>query len=162
MTRLKKRHDQAFCDRARRLADVHELQVVADILHISPSQVTRMKERGWKALKEGRPERTRPDDFQDLQWTMTAAQLAKHYGAGTGTIVKWARQLRDQGLARPDWRGDNRRPQPIRGQPRPKSLAAMDDVERTRHFLAAAGGLPQKDGTCIRNPAARGRPGGGA
>lgn len=85
--------DQAFCDRARRLAAVHPLQDVAAILRVNPSQITRIKKRGWRAATHDRLRRARPNDFQVRQAELSFTELVAHYRCGNVTLMRWFAEL---------------------------------------------------------------------
>jgi len=110
--RRKRRLDQALHDRAELLARAHPLGTVAEILKLSPSQISGMKKRGWKALPEGAPRRARPTDFEIQSAGMTFAELCAHYGVGHSTLIRW---FKDTPNRRPSWRGDNLRSNPRAG-----------------------------------------------
>jgi hypothetical protein len=100
----KRVYDQAFYDRAELLARAHPLQDVAAILGIQPSQVTRMKQRGWKLAPPGRKRRPIPSDFSIQAGLMTFAELVAHYRTGNQTVLRWMREGKD---VRPSWKGRN-------------------------------------------------------
>ncbi|QNG46170.1 hypothetical protein [Sphingobium yanoikuyae] len=87
---------QSMHDRARRLAEVHPLATVAQLLRVHPSQVTKMKQRRWIAPPDGRPVRAMPTDFAIQAGHMNQRELVDHYGAGSHTIVRWCRELREK------------------------------------------------------------------
>ena len=87
---------QHVVDRARRLADVHPLQTVAELIGVRPSQVTRMKRRGWIAPPDGRPSRPMPTDFAIQSTHMSQNDLVRHYRAGISTVQRWKRELRER------------------------------------------------------------------
>lgn len=89
-------------DRARLLATVHPLQTVAELIGVKPSQITKMKQRGWIAPPDGRPERPMPSDFAIVSRHMTTRELQTHYRAGFPSIQRWFSQLPQR---RPSWRG---------------------------------------------------------
>lgn len=103
--------DQALCDRAELLARAHPLGAVADILKLHPSQITRMRKRGWKAATHKSMFRPRPSDFAFRSAEMTFAELAKHYRCGNTTLMRW---FDEQPGRRPSWRGDALRKSPRR------------------------------------------------
>lgn len=127
--------DQAFCDRARLLAAVHPLQDVAAILRVSSSQITRIKQRGWRAATHDAMRRPRPSDFQLRQSELSFRELGAHYRCGNTTLMRWFAELRAEGKARASWRGDSLRSTPRRGAIASPTAA----VDRTRALLAAAG-----------------------
>lgn len=98
--------DQALCDRAERLARVHPLGDVAAILGLHPSQISRIRKRGWRAVPLGRLVRRRPGDLSIQQADMTFAELTEHYQCGNSTMLKW---LSETPGRRASWRGRNLR-----------------------------------------------------
>lgn len=93
---------QQMHDRARRLAQVHPLQTVAELIGVLPSQISRMKKRGWKAPPDGAPRRPMPADFPIQSRHMSHGELTRHYRAGNTTVSRWFRELEHR---RPSWRG---------------------------------------------------------
>ncbi|MEP9402064.1 hypothetical protein [Sphingomonas sp. VNH70] len=81
--------DQALCDRAALLARAHPLGTVAAILKLHPSQVTRMRKRGWQAADHRSMFRARPTDFAILSARMTWGELTAHYRCGNSTLARW-------------------------------------------------------------------------
>ena len=104
---------QSLIDRAELLARSHELQVVAELLGLQPSQITAMKKRGWKEAISGRPKRPMPTDFVFAANRMTFDELAAHYRAGNGTIQRWLREARG---IRPSRKGEALRTDPATGK----------------------------------------------
>ena len=104
---------QALVDRAELLSRSHELQVVAELLGVLPSQITRMKKRGWREGITGRPLRPMPPDFVWQARRMTTAELAKHYRAGFPTIARW---LREAPMNRRSRKGEMLRRDPATGK----------------------------------------------
>lgn len=86
-------YPQATTDRAKRLCEVHGPITAARILGIHRSAVHRMRVRGWLEGRPGR-ERPRPTDFAIQERHMTHGELRAHYGAASGTITRWRRELR--------------------------------------------------------------------
>ena len=110
--------DQAMCDRAKRLAAVHALQEVAAIIGVHPSQITRMRKRGWIAATHRSRIRRRPGDFAIQSAHMTYAELQAHYRCGASTLTRWFAETPHR---RPSWKGDALRhvpngPHPGRGK----------------------------------------------
>ncbi len=81
--------DQALCDRAELLARSHPLGTVAELLGLHPSQVTRMRKRGWKAAIVGNRERERPSDFAIQSAVLTFDELMAHYRCGARALTRW-------------------------------------------------------------------------
>lgn len=97
---------QSVHDRAKLLATVHPLRTVAELVGVLPSQLSRMKSRGWVAPPDGRPKRPMPNDFAIQSRSLTFSELADHYGAGNATVRRWIGQLQNP---RPSWKGRNLR-----------------------------------------------------
>lgn len=91
---------QAVVSRAELLARAHPLQTVAALIGVTPSQITLMKKRGWKAARV-KPLRPMPNDFAIQSAHMTFDELVKHYRAGTATVGRWMREVPEP---RPSWR----------------------------------------------------------
>ena len=87
---------QHVVDRARRLADVHPLQTVAELIGVRLAQISRMKKRGWVAPPDGRPTRPMPADFAIQSGNMSQRELMRHYGARITTVRRWSRELRER------------------------------------------------------------------
>lgn len=104
---------QSLVDRAELLARSHELQVVAELLGLQPSQITAMKKRGWKEAITGRPKRQMPTDFVFAANRMTFDELVRHYRAGNTTIQRWMREARDIRASR---KGETLRIDPATGR----------------------------------------------
>lgn len=128
MPRKKRRLDQALHDRAELLARSHPLGTVAEILKLSPSQISGMKKRGWKALPEGAPKRPRPTDFELTSSRMTFEELCRHYKAGNSTMIRWFAETRNR---RPSWRGD-----PLRNVPRNGGASRRKSEEELKAIRA--------------------------
>ena len=96
--------DQSVISRAELLARSHELQTVADLMGLHPSQITRMKNRGWKAACSGRPLRSIPSDFAIMQSRLKFTDLTKYYRAGNTTIMRWMAETPNP---RPSFKGRN-------------------------------------------------------
>ncbi|HEX7852292.1 MAG TPA: hypothetical protein VF503_01190 [Sphingobium sp.] len=97
---------QALHDRAELLARAHPLQTVAALLGLNPSQISRMKKRGWRAPPDGRRRRPMPQDFAIRSRTMSHNELVAHYRAGNSTVHRWFAELT---FRRPSMKGDNLR-----------------------------------------------------
>ena len=95
-------------DRARRLAEVYPMKVVAELVGVRPGQLSRMKKRGWAAVPEGVPQRPMPADFPIQSRHMSNRDLARHYRTGLAVVRRWFVQLENP---RPSLRGRN-----LRGQ----------------------------------------------
>lgn len=85
-------HPQSLVSRAELLSRSHELQVVAELLDLQPSQITKFKKRGWKEGCTGRSKRPVPDDFAFMAGRMTKTELCRHYRAGFPTVLRWFRE----------------------------------------------------------------------
>lgn len=94
--------DQQLCDRAELLARSHPLGTVAAILKLHPSQVTRIKQRGWRAATHATMIRQRPSDFAIQSADMTFEELQAHYRCGTRTLIRWFAETSNR---RPSWKG---------------------------------------------------------
>lgn len=103
--------DQALCDRARRLAAVHPLVTVAELLGLHAAQVGRMRRRGWRAADHRSLRRPMPTDFALTSERMTFSELCRHYGCGTPALKRWFAEHKTR---RPSWRGDTFRKNPRR------------------------------------------------
>jgi len=103
---------QSLIDRAELLSRSHEQQVVAELLGLNPSQISRMKKRGWKEAISGRPTRPAPSDFAWMAHRLTFSELAEHYRAGNNTIQRWLREAAPQRRSR---KGDSLRIDPETG-----------------------------------------------
>lgn len=99
---MRRRIDQALCDRAELLARSHPLGTVAEILDVLPSTVSKMRKRGWRAGDWSCQRRSRPTDFAIRAFDMTHAELCAHYGCGTRTVTRW---FAEKPAVRPSWRG---------------------------------------------------------
>lgn len=104
---------QSLIDRAELLARSHQLQEVAAILGLHPSQISEMKKRGWKEGITGRKVRPVPSDFAFMSNRMSHAELVVHYRAGWRTVQRWFRETRN---ARPSRRGECLRRDPATGK----------------------------------------------
>ena len=104
---------QSLVSRAELLSRSHDLQVVAAILGLHPSQMTGMKKRGWKEAIGGRPVRELPDDFIYFSNRLTFSELGAHYQAGNSTIQRWFREARN---TRPSRQGEALRNDPETGR----------------------------------------------
>lgn len=93
---------QSVVDRAELLARSHPLQTVAELIGVHPSQITRMKRRGWRAADYSSRVRPMPSDFPILHHEMSFGELVDHYRAGNATVARWMRQVSNR---RPSWRG---------------------------------------------------------
>lgn len=80
-------------DRARRLAEVHPMKTVAAMIGVRPSQLSKMKRRGWRAVPEGVPQRPMPSDFAIQSRHMSNRDLARHYRTGLAVVRRWLSQL---------------------------------------------------------------------
>lgn len=99
---------QSTCDRAELLSRSHELQEVAAILKLQPSQISRMRKRGWKAADYSSRRTPMPSDFAIQQGCMTWAELIAHYRVGNSTLKRWF-ELLPKGSRRASLRGANLR-----------------------------------------------------
>lgn len=86
-------HSQEMHDRAELLARVHPMQTVAALIGVLPSQLTRMKKRGWKAPQNWQRRRPMPGDFAIQSRHMSHAELCAHYVAGRRTVTRWMHEL---------------------------------------------------------------------
>lgn len=86
-------HPQSLVDRARLLSQWHNLQDVAAILGLQPSQITAFKQRGWREAISGAPKRPQPNDFAFQARRMSFNELTAHYRAGNSTIQRWLAEL---------------------------------------------------------------------
>lgn len=86
-------HPQAVNDRAKRLCAQYGPCTAAEIMGISRTAIWRMSKRDWREGRPGR-HRPRPSDFAIQCGHMTHAELRAHYGAASGTITRWRRELR--------------------------------------------------------------------
>lgn len=91
---------QSIHDRAKLLASVHSLQTVAELLHLWPSTITRMKQSGWKARDYSCKVRPRPNDFAIQARHMTNAELVRHYRSSFHTVGRWLREKPVRGSLR--------------------------------------------------------------
>lgn len=98
----RRRIDQALCDRAELLARAHPLGTVATLLDLHPSQITRIKQRDWRAADHRGKFRPRPTDFAIQSAHLTFAELVAHYGCGTRTLIRWFAETPGR---RPSWQG---------------------------------------------------------
>jgi hypothetical protein len=80
---------QHLYDRAELLSRSHQLQVVAQLIGKSPSTISMMKARGWKAVDYSCKRRRIPTDFAIQARTMTNAELADHYRTSFHMIRRW-------------------------------------------------------------------------
>jgi hypothetical protein len=81
---------QAVHDRAARLAQVHPLSTVAELIGKDLAFVSRMRARGWRSASY--PRRPRPSDFSIQAAHMGVKQLEKHYRAGAAVVSRWRRE----------------------------------------------------------------------
>ncbi len=93
-------------DRARRLAEIHPMKVVAELVGVRPSQLSKMKKRGWAAVPEGVSARQMPTDFAIQSRHMSNRALALHYRTGLAVVRRWFSELPNR---RPSRRGHNLR-----------------------------------------------------
>lgn len=93
-------------DRARRLAAIHPMKTVAELVGVRPSQLSKMKKRGWVAVPEGVPPRLMPSDFAIQSRHMSHRALSQHYRTGMAVIRRWFSELPNP---RPSRRGHNLR-----------------------------------------------------
>jgi hypothetical protein len=84
---------QAIYDRAELLSRSHRLQVVAELLGKNASTITRMRQRGWRAVDYSCMRRERPADFAIQAAHMPYAELVEHYRAGTATVTRWLHEI---------------------------------------------------------------------
>lgn len=103
--------DQSLCDRARRLAMVHPLGTVAELLGLRGSQISIMRKRGWQAADHRMMVRPVPTDFAIQSERMTSTELCRHYRCGARVLVRWFALTPGR---RPSWRGDALRKTPRR------------------------------------------------
>ena len=80
------------------------MQVVARIIGVLPSQLSRMRARGWKAANYASMSRPMPADFAIQQAHMTFTQLGAHYRCGNTTLLRWFDAL-PANVRRPSLRG---------------------------------------------------------
>lgn len=77
-------------ERARRLALVHPMVTVAEIMGTAPSTIRAARDRRWQPT----PGRLRalPNDWGIIAPGRKIAWLAAHYGASHTTITRWRRE----------------------------------------------------------------------
>lgn len=92
---------QSTYDRAELLARSHPLSVVAQLVRVHPSVLSRMKARGWRAVDYSCQRRPPPPDFAIQAQHMTHDELRVHYGASARTVGNWFREK----PVRPSWHG---------------------------------------------------------
>jgi len=80
-------------DRARKLAEVHPMKVVAEIIGVRPGQLSRMKKRGWIARADGSALRPMPADFPIQSRHMSHRELSVHYRTGMAVVRRWFSEL---------------------------------------------------------------------
>lgn len=87
--------------RAERLARVHPVDAVADIVGLHRTTVYRLRNRGWRPTRNGPPLRPVPSDFAIQARHMTSGELATHYRAGTRTVARWLAEKKPRERMRP-------------------------------------------------------------
>ena len=83
---------QSIYDRARLLATVHPMGVVAEIIGVRRTTLSLMKKRGWKAVDYSAARRPAPNDFAIQARHMTHGELMAHYRAASRTVSRWMRE----------------------------------------------------------------------
>ena len=84
---------QAQCDELRALCEVHSLAAAARIVGCQRNTVRELRDRGWVVARGAKPLRARPADFAKQARRLTRVELARHYGAGGRTILRWAEEI---------------------------------------------------------------------
>lgn len=79
------------------------MKVVAELVGVRPSQLSKMKQRGWIA-PSGPALRPMPADFPIQSRHMSHRALAAHYRTGLAVVRRWFSELPNP---RPSRRGRN-------------------------------------------------------
>lgn len=83
---------QSQYDRAELLARSHPLGVVAEIMGIGRTTISKMKARNWRATSYDRTRRPVPSTWGIYATSMTINELAAHYRTCPRTTCRWMRE----------------------------------------------------------------------